>query len=176
MIIDDLDRPVPQVLIKVLVAEVTHDNSADLGVDFSILNQRPSGKGQTAAQVFGAPSTGMLVTIMESNLNATLHALAIQDRLDVLSRPYILASDNQQASITVGQEVPIITDSRLDQNNNPINQITYRDVGIILNVTPHINPDGLVILDKAFNNIFPALTTLIGGALTYYFTKERKEE
>ena len=39
-IIAELDRPVPQVLIKVLVAEVTHDNSADIGVDFSILNKR----------------------------------------------------------------------------------------------------------------------------------------
>jgi len=36
--------------------------------------------------------------------------------------------------------------------------------------------DGLATLDKTFNNLFPALTTLIGGAVTYYFTKERKEE
>jgi len=36
--------------------------------------------------------------------------------------------------------------------------------------------DGLAALDRAFNNLFPALTTLVGGALTYYFTKERKDE
>ncbi len=44
-IIEELDRPVPQVLIKVLVAEVTHDNSADLGTDFSVLNRRNGSRG-----------------------------------------------------------------------------------------------------------------------------------
>ncbi|HEX4795115.1 MAG TPA: secretin N-terminal domain-containing protein, partial [Humisphaera sp.] len=147
MIIDDLDRPVPQVLIKVLVAEVTHDNSADLGLDFSILNQRPSGQGQTAAQVFGVPSTGVFVRIMESNLNATLHALATQDRLDVLSRPYILASDNQLADIFIGSNVPFVTSSQVTDSGQLINTIQNRDIGLDLSVTPHINPDGLVILD-----------------------------
>ncbi len=147
-IIKELDRPVPQVLIKVLIAEVTHDNSEDLGVDFSVLNLRASGNGQQAGTSFPPnPTGGLVVSVLETNLTATLRALAVQGRLDVLSRPYILASDNQEATITVGQEVPIITDSRLDINNNPVNQITYQNIGIILDVTPHINPDGLVICD-----------------------------
>ena len=147
-IILQLDRPVPQVLIKVLIAEVTHDNSDDIGVDFSVLNLRASGNGQRAGTNFPPPvAGGLVVSVLETNLTATIRALATAGKLDVLSRPYILASDNQLATITVGQEVPIITDSRLDQNNNPINQIQYRDIGIILNVTPHINPDGQVIVD-----------------------------
>lgn len=149
-IITELDRPVPQVLIKVLIAEVTHNNSEDLGVDFSILNTRENGHGSKAGTSFlgsPTPSGGLVVSMVESNVTATLRALAVAGKLDVLSRPYILASDNQLATITVGKEVPIITDSRLDINNNPVNQITYRDLGIILNVTPHINPEGLVILD-----------------------------
>ena len=64
----------------------------------------------------------------------------------MLSRPYILASDNQQATVTVGQVVPYISESRLDENDNTINTVTYADVGIILTVIPHINPDGLVTL------------------------------
>lgn len=150
-IIAQLDRPVPQVLIKVLVAEVTHNNSTDIGTDLSILNlyeqTANSTQGQQAATVFGAPTNGLKVSVLEENVQATLHALATQGRIEVLSRPYILASDNQAASINIGQRVPIITDSRLDTNNNPINQITYQDIGIILNITPHINPDGLVICD-----------------------------
>ena len=162
-IIAELDRPVPQVLIKVLVAEVTHDNSADLGVDFSILNRRTSGTGNNGQQNLGQrtppppPTAGWSSQFLETNVNATLHALASEGKLDVLSRPYILASDNQVASITVGQEVPFITNTRVTDTGQTINTIQYQDVGIILNVTPHINPDGLVILDVA-----PEISQLTG--------------
>ncbi|HET6251794.1 MAG TPA: secretin N-terminal domain-containing protein [Tepidisphaeraceae bacterium] len=151
-IIKELDRPAPQVLIKVLVAEVTHDNAADWGTDFSVLNRRPNGNGDVVAQTLGngaaaAANGGLIATVVENNLSVTLHALATEGKLDVLSRPYILASDNQQASITVGQEVPFITNTQLTDTGQTINTIQYQDVGIILNVTPHINPEGLVILD-----------------------------
>lgn len=148
-IIEDLDRPVPQVLIKVLVAEVTHDNSADLGMDFSVLNQRASGKGQTLQSNFGntGVTPGVLVTVVESNITATLHLLAEQDKLDVLSRPYILASDNQLANIFIGDTVPFVTNSQITEAGQLINTVQYRDIGLNLNVTPHINPDGVVILD-----------------------------
>ncbi len=148
-IIDDLDRPVPQVLIKVLVAEVTHDNSTDLGVDFSVLNTRPSGNGQIAGTNFGnaALKGGLVVSVIETNVTATLHALAEENKLDVLSRPYLLASDNQLANILIGQSVPFITNTRITESGQQINDIQYRDIGLSLNVTPHINPDGVVILD-----------------------------
>jgi general secretion pathway protein D len=151
-IIEELDRPVPQVLIKVLVAEVTHDNTDDLGVDFSILNRRPSGKGFTVASSLGAAAAaaangGLVVSLLEENVNATITALQRAGKLDVLSRPYILASDNQLASITVGDEVPFIVDTRTTELGQIINTIQYQDVGIILQVTPHINEEGLVILD-----------------------------
>ena len=148
-IIAELDRPVPQVLIKVLVAEVTHDNSADFGADFSILNTRPNSHGQSFGQTFGVPNSGLVVNFLESNLNATLHLLAQQNKLDVLSRPYILASDNQPASIMVGQDVPIVTYNTITSFGQSISNYVYQPVGIILDVTPHINPEGLVILDVA---------------------------
>ena len=162
-VIEELDRPVPQVLIKVLIAEVTHDNSEDLGVDFSILNQRANGRGERGTSNFGtaaaaaAVNGGLVVNFVESNVNVTLRALATAGKLDVLSRPYILASDNQLASITVGQEVPFITDTRTTDLGQTINTIQYQDIGIILNVTPHINTDGLVILDVA-----PEISQLTG--------------
>jgi general secretion pathway protein D len=158
-ILKELDRPVPQVLIKVLIAEVSHDNSIDAGVDFSVLNVRPNGNGQTGGTILGnalaataAKATGAggaIVSIVEDNFTATIRALATVGKVDVLSRPYILASDNQQASILVGQEVPIITNSQTTDTGNIINNITYQSIGIILNVTPHINPDGLVNMNIA---------------------------
>jgi general secretion pathway protein D len=156
---------VPQVLIKVLVAEVTHDDSADIGTDFSILNKRANGNGQSAITSFGNAGSqiangGLAVSIMETNFAATLHLLQQQGKLDVLSRPYILASDNQQATITVGQEVPFIVASQFTELGGVNNTIRYDDIGIILDVTPHINPDGLVILDVA-----PEISQLTGTSV-----------
>lgn len=154
-IIAELDHSVPQVLIKVLVAEVTHDRNADFGVDFSVLNQRANGHGQSFGQGFGMPAalgqpgSGLVVNFLEANLNATLHALAQQNKLDVLSRPYILGSDNQLAEILVGSQVPLITNSYITALGQTINNFEYEKVGIILDVTPHINPEGLVIMDVA---------------------------
>jgi len=152
-ILADLDRPVPQVLIKVLIAEVSHENTLDLGVEFSILNMRAAGtkgsKGGTNFTNFSvaAQTDGFTISVLEDNITAAIHALATVGKLDVLSRPYILTSDNQQASIMVGEEVPFITRSQLTDTGQTINTIEYDDIGIILTVMPHINPDGLVIMD-----------------------------
>lgn len=151
-ILDELDRPVAQVLIKVLIAEVTHDGSVDLGTEFSVLNLRASGLGQTGRTDFNIPldgptSTGLVVQILEQDVTAAIRALETTGKLDVLSRPYILASDNQVASITVGQEIPFIVNSRITDEGGIVNTTQYDQIGILLDVIPHINPDGLVILD-----------------------------
>jgi general secretion pathway protein D len=148
------------VLIKVLVAEVTHDTSTDVGAQFSVLNLRNgTTNGQRGGTNFGLSSlsNGMVVQILESDFSATIRALESVGKLDVLSRPYILASDNQLASITVGQEVPFITNSRITDTGQTINTVEYNDVGILLDVVPHINPDGLVIMDVA-----PEISALTG--------------
>jgi len=158
-VIADLDQPVPQVLIKVLIAEVTHDDSLDLGVEMSGFNLRASGKGFQAGTDFGvaAAEGGFIFTLDEENVMAAIRALAKTSQLDVLSRPYILTADNQQASIMIGQEVPFITNTRTTDTGQTINTIQYDDIGIILNVTPHINPQGVVTLDVA-----PEISTLTG--------------
>ena len=148
-ILKDLDRPVAQVLIKVLIAEVTHDKSRDIGLDSSILTK---GSVQSAVTSFGVASeTGGLIakTLIDKDVALTLGALEKISKVDVLSRPYILATDNQLATITVGNEVPFIINSLTTDTGQQINTIQYQDIGIILNVTPHINEEGLVIMDIA---------------------------
>ena len=164
-ILDELDRPVPQVLIKVLVAEVTHSNDTDLGVEFSAMNLRASGNGQSVLSNFGldaaqATSGGLVAKVLETDFAATVRMLETVGKLDVLSRPYILASDNQLASIIVGQVVPIPTNTRISDTGVVTSNVDYVDIGIILNVTPHINPDGLVILD-----INPEISSLSGQSI-----------
>ncbi|MDB5321849.1 MAG: gspD 1, partial [Phycisphaerales bacterium] len=158
-VLKELDRAVPQVLIKVLVAEVTHDNSTDIGAEFSVLNLRANGNGSKGGVNLGLSKLtgGLVAQVLENNFTATIRALENVGKLDVLSRPYILASDNQLASITVGQEVPFINNSRITDTGQTINTLDYKDVGILLDVIPHINSEGLVILDIA-----PEISALTG--------------
>jgi len=155
-IIAELDRAIPQVLIKVLIAEVRHDDLLDLGTEFSVLNLGAGIDGTFNLRGGTADEGRTLVTAtVNSSLSAVFNALQRVGKIDVLSRPYILASDNQEATITVGQEVPFIRNVRVTESGQTINDIEYEDVGIILNVTPHINPQGLVIMD-----VSPEISTL----------------
>jgi len=148
-IIEQLDKPLGQVLIKVLFAEVTHSDSVDLGTEFSILNMRGDGDSTLFSTDFGiaSQSSGLVVKAVEGDLTMTLRALQEVGKLNILSRPYILTSDNQTATITVGEEVPFIRNTRTTETGQTINTIEYEDIGIILEVTPSINPDGLVTMD-----------------------------
>jgi general secretion pathway protein D len=163
-IIDDLDKSVGQVLIKVLFAEVTHTDSLDLGVDFSGVNIRNGStpnpnfstpavgttpasnvySGSTGATSFGAPGLGLVLNTVEGNWDVTLRALQAQTRVNVLSRPYVLARNNQAATISVAAEVPIPSGTS-SNSNGATTTISYRtDIGIVLTVTPQVNPDGVV--------------------------------
>ena len=159
LILGELDRPVPQVLIKVLIAEVTHSQDIDLGVEFSAANLRPSGRGSEVATDFNvtASTEGVLFKMQEQYVSVALRMLAKVGKLDILSRPYVLASNNKEATITVGKEVPFITNSRTTETGQTINTIQYEDIGIILKVTPHINPEGVVIMD-----VNPEISSLTG--------------
>src|SRR5204863_1603759 len=77
---------------------------------------------------------------------ATLNAFASEGRLKVLATPRVMVLDNQTASISIGKDVPRITNSTINSLGNAVNSVTYESVGVILNVTPHINPDGLVTM------------------------------
>jgi general secretion pathway protein D len=161
LVLDTLDRSVPQVLIKVLIAEVTHEDALDLGADMAFMNMRFDSAGSLTegtqiGSAFAVPGfenalgQGGIFQISESQFSATIRALDTTGKLDVLSRPYILASDNQLATITVGQTVPYVTGSTVSGNTGGVtNTVNYSNVGILLDVIPHINPDGMVILDVA---------------------------
>lgn len=156
-VITNLDRPKPQVLIKVVFLEVTHRHDLDFGVEGKYTH-RPStnttGIGQT---LFGlaAQGSGGFYTVLSDDFEITLRAIAGAGKTEVLSRPSILTRNNQQAVITVGQELPFITNSRITDNGQTINTVEYQDIGIILRVTPFITADGLVEMIVA-----PEISTL----------------
>jgi general secretion pathway protein D len=113
-------------------------------------------------QVFGLAamgatpiSPGGLYQVLGQDFQVTLRALAEAGKLEVLSRPSILARNNQQAVITVGQSVPLPAASQIGANGQITTTINYQDVGIILRVTPFISADGLVEMIVA-----PEISTL----------------
>ncbi len=154
-IIEDLDRSVGQVLIKVLFAEITHTNNVDLGTEFSMLNLRHDGGSTQSDQIFGKPTAGLSVQTLSGDLDITLSTLQKVGKLNVLSRPYVLTSNNQAATMSVAQEVPIPTGSTTVAGQTQTT-VDYRtDIGIVLTVTPQVNPDGLVNM-----TINPKITTI----------------
>ena len=143
-----LDIPIPQVLIKILLAELTTNDELDIGVEWSNLNLKSNGDSFLNAFTNSSTITeGFISEISTGDLTATLRALQSAGDLNILSRPYILTSNNQTATINVGQRFPFIEDSTRTDNDSVINTVTYEDIGISLEVTPSINSDGLVIMD-----------------------------
>lgn len=160
-IIEELDIPIPQVLIKVLLAELTTTDASDIGVEWSVLNLRSNGDSFLNEFSYSpVPVEGYVSEIIAGDLTATLRALQEVGNLNILSRPYILTSNNQTATINVGQEYPFITDSTRTDTNNVVNTVEYRQIGITLEVTPSINSDGLVIMDIKPNITAPAAETV----------------
>jgi general secretion pathway protein D len=153
-IITNLDRPVQQVLIKVVFVEVTYRDDVDYGVEGTLTFDHDRHRFQT---LFGlaAETRGGFYQILESDLEVTMRAISEKGRLEVLSRPSILTRNNQEAIITVGSEVPFVTDTRITESGQQINTIVYEDIGIILRVTPFITRDGLVEMILA-----PEISTL----------------
>lgn len=151
-VVTNLDRSVPQVLIKVVFLEVTYRKGIDIGIEGAYRRDMGGGSTSSISQVFGLASQGASPTppgagmyqILGSDFQVTLRAIADAGKTEVLSRPSVLARNNQEATITVGQQVPLITNVRYDNFGNQINSITYQSVGIILRVTPFITDNGLV--------------------------------
>ncbi len=149
-VIESLDKPSPQVLIKVLIAELTVSDDLDLGMEFEHKRTRADGDYVSSMTNFLPESTsGLSFETVAGDLTAKLQALQQAGKLNILSRPYILTSNNQAASITVGQSVPFIEGSTYTETGQTVNTINYEDIGIILEVTPYINPSGLVIMEVA---------------------------
>lgn len=89
---------------------------------------------------------GMVLSASSDAVSVLIRALRQQRRMDVLSRPQVMALDNQAAYIQVGQQVPTITGTSVTQNTQ-VNTVTFTNTGLILLVRPRISPDGQVVME-----------------------------
>jgi type II secretory pathway component GspD/PulD (secretin) len=145
-IVTNLDRPKPQVLIKVVFLEVTHTDDSDLGVEGSYTHKISNTTTGILSTAFGlaSESNGGFYSILGKDFQVALHTMMTAGKTEVLSRPSVLARHNQMATIVVGQQVPLITGTTYDNYGKQINSIKYTDIGIILKVTPFITKDEMV--------------------------------
>jgi type II secretory pathway component GspD/PulD (secretin) len=89
---------------------------------------------------------GLVLSASSQNVSFLLRALQETRRLEILSRPQVLTLDNQQAFIQVGQRVPRIASTSVNQFGVQ-NQLTLENVGLIIGVTPRISPEGNVVME-----------------------------
>jgi general secretion pathway protein D len=153
-ILAQLDKPKPQVMINVVFVQVSHDKDLDLGAEATwnghlAVKSNPATTTSTrfgvADQLKDSTQFGAFYQLFGRDVNATIHALSTFAKTEILSRPSILTRSGQQAYIQVGQQVPLISSSRIsDISNTTVNTVVQQDVGIILRVTPFITQEGMV--------------------------------
>jgi general secretion pathway protein D len=193
-----LDKMPRQVLIEVLVAEITLNEDTSLGLDWALKAgkfnlaqqsittsststpaiQAPSGFQAlgAATALMGLPGAGLTAfTFATDKFFAMLNAMASDNRVNVVSNPHVMTSENKKAIINVSTSVPIITGQQTSTVSVPgqtagttsttittggVNQtVEYRDAGVILTVTPRIGERGTVALDvkQEVNSVGPAV-------------------
>ncbi len=158
-LIGELDSAPPQVVIQVLLAEVTVDNSENWAVDMKLNNLGGDdfnfvslAAGAGVATALGVPN----LAFSSVDFDLLVRALEAQGKLQVLSRPSVTVNNNEKASIQVGDDIAIVTGvERSGDTGRSTADVERRELGIILNVTPTISDDGFVRMDLA-----PEISTL----------------
>jgi general secretion pathway protein D len=151
--VDAMDLRPLQALIEVVIAEVRTTDDLQLGMSGSVT----AGNGANPPNARGADLTSSAVNdfvlkLTQNNRNFTadlaLAALAARGNVRILSRPIILAQNNQEAKILVGEQRPFVQVFRsLPTDAATRDQVVqYRDVATSLTILPTINPDGYVNL------------------------------
>ena len=145
-------RPM-QVMLEVTIADVTLNDDLRFGVQW-FFESGEFNFGLTQSKTnFGSVGVvvpGFATTFQDANASVALSALESITDVKILSRPRLLVSNNENASLQVGDQVPIVTrtsTSTLDSAATIISNVELRDTGVILNVTPRINANGLVSLE-----------------------------
>lgn len=178
-IVDQLDVRRAQVLVEAIIVEVLEDRSADLGTTWAIqgsgddapiaITNFPS-FGPGVVQLAGAAAgggngttdpTGLIgegVTIGVGRITdngvsfaAILRALQGDANTNIISTPTILTTDNEEATLNIGQEVPFVTGQYADTGGvgtvNPFTTVNRESVGVKLTITPQINEGDALLLE-----------------------------
>ncbi len=191
-LINDLDKPRPQVLVEALIAEATTDKLGELGIQWRV----PTGSKSTVGILGGlnlgggSPSINSALTspldlgnglalglangtrtvlgTQIVNFSVLLRALAGNAVTNILSAPNIVVRDNEEAEIVVGQNVPFLTGQFSSTGtgatpNNPFQTIERKDIGLTLKVKPRVSASGIVHMDIS-QEVSSVTSTSVTGA------------
>lgn len=154
----EMDRRTPQVLLETRVLEIMLGRELDVGVEWSFMNENSSGIQQGLA--LGGPQVnapgplagnGLKYSILSpSTYRGLIRAFAIDEKSHLIAAPHIAALDGQKAKLNIGQSIPILSSTRLDEHGTLNQQYEYEHVGIELDLTPRIaaNRDVILLIDN----------------------------
>jgi general secretion pathway protein D len=178
-IIDKLDVVREQVLVEMQIIEVSEESLKEIGIDWATLDESVD----SSVRFFGATGFGPRVGFASGTLEGLalgawrgagtdrrvgtiLHALEKVSGVNILSTPHILTSNHHKARIVVGENRPFVMESRITETTDfitptVIKTYEYKDVGISLEITPHISQGGLIRLDvnTEFTKLIEDVTT-----------------
>ncbi|MGA7799928.1 MAG: type II secretion system secretin GspD [Gammaproteobacteria bacterium] len=173
-VVEKLDVRLAQVLVEAVIAEISSDKAAELGIQWrstsdisgsGVIGGTNFSTGTSINQVAQNPlntgdglsigyfnGTSSIFGTNFLNVGALLRALAGDTSTNILSTPSLVTLDNQEAEIIVGQNVPIVTGSFTNTGAaqgsvNPFQTIQREDVGLTLKVKPQINEGNVIRLD-----------------------------
>ena len=162
-----LDVPPAEVLIEVMIAQVTLTDSTQFGVDWTIknlsdgnvVNNFGNGNIDAASNLEGIVSNGgfgpagIAFGIFSPDVDVNIDAFAENSQVNILSTPRIVARSGSSSNVQVGTDVPIITSQRAAPNQpgagnllDSLQTIEYRSTGIILNIEPIVFSDDRIDL------------------------------
>ena len=148
-----MDAPATQVLINTMIAEVSLNNQLRYGVQayvesnnvgFALAGSKPAADGPVISPQF--PGMNFLWGGI-SNPKLVIDALSGITNVRVVSSPSILVLENETATIKVGDQIPVQSETAVTNGGNFVNSIQYRDTGVILKVKPRVSANGVVTIE-----------------------------
>ncbi|WP_369621772.1 secretin N-terminal domain-containing protein [Pseudoalteromonas distincta] len=146
-LIKRLDILPKQVMLEVVIAEVTLQGEFKQGVEFA-LNRGNYGLSTTGA-FMGDGFGGLSYLLQGDRGQVAINLLQTNSLAKILSRPSLVVRDGVSASINVGTDIPIIGETTSDPINGDrqTTSIDYRKTGVELSVTPTVNAQGVVLME-----------------------------
>ncbi|MBE9504942.1 MAG: type II secretion system secretin GspD [Proteobacteria bacterium] len=168
-VIDKLDIRRKQVYVEASIMEISVDKQRELGFEFRGTSDPTASSGAkviggttfggieaASSNPLGLTGQGLVLGAVDGtitfrgteylNIGALLRAIETESGVNVLSTPHLLTTDNEEAEIVVGENVPFITSKTQTTAGEPITTIERKDVGITLKITPQINESDFVKL------------------------------
>jgi general secretion pathway protein D len=153
-----IDRPQLQVAIDATIAEVTLNDNLQYGVQFFIKSTNLGGPPDSGSMINTAAKAVLARALPGFNFlmgteaapQLIINALHAVTDVKILSNPSLVVVDNQAATLQVGDQIPVTTQSAVSviaPGAPVVNNVDYRNTGIILRVAPRINANGNVLLN-----------------------------